>query len=312
MGEEMWISYAASAIRLSVPLLLAALGILFMSRSGILNIGMEGMMLIGSLAGVLGAYYTGSVWMGLATAAIVCGLFGLLFGFLVITTGADQVIIGTAMNLLGLGLTTVFGRSLLGMGTEAVQVSGFPVIRIPLLADLPGVGPVLFEQNAITYGAFLLVPLAGFLLYRTPWGLRVRAVGENPLAADTLGVKVHRVRYACCWIGGTLAGFAGSALSLGILNQFTENMAAGRGFIALSAVIFGRWTPSGTLLGSLLFGGADALQMRFQSMGIEIPYQFMLMFPYLLTMIALAWFSGRTKQPAATGVPYKSAANRNG
>ncbi|MBB3110270.1 simple sugar transport system ATP-binding protein/simple sugar transport system permease protein [Paenibacillus phyllosphaerae] len=309
MEAEMWVSYAAAAIRLSVPLMIAGLAILFMSRSGILNIGMEGMMLIGSLSGVLGAYYTGNVWGGVLTAMAVCGVVGLMFGFLVITTGADQVIIGTAMNLLGLGLTTVFGRSLLGMGTEAVQVDSIPVIRIPLLADIPWIGPALFEQNTLTYMALLLVPAVSLLLYRTQWGLQVRAVGENPLATDTLGVKVHRIRYMCCIIGGMLAGVAGSALSLGILNQFTENMVAGRGFIALSAVIFGRWTPTGTMMASLLFGGADALQLRFQN--IAIPYQFMLMFPYVLTMAALAWFSGKAKQPAATGLSYKSAADRH-
>lgn len=308
MTADFWASFIASALRLSVPLLLAGIGILYMSRSGILNIGTEGMMLIGALAGVAGAYYTGHVWGGLLAACLTCALTGWLFGFLVITTGADQVIIGTAMNLLGLGLTTVFGRSLLGMGTESVQVDSFPIVRVPLLADIPLVGPALFEQNALTYAALLLVPAAAVLLYRTNWGLAVRAVGENPLATDTLGIKVHRVRYACCVIGGIFAGAAGSALSLGIVNQFTENMVAGRGFIALSAVIFGRWTPSGTMLAALLFGGADALQLRFQI--AAVPYQFMLMFPYVLTMAALAWFSGQTRQPAATGEPYKSAANR--
>ncbi|MEF3355153.1 ABC transporter permease [Paenibacillus sp. GYB006] len=311
MAEELWVSYAASAIRLSIPLLLAALGVLFMSRSGILNIGMEGMILIGALSGVLGAYYGGSVWAGLATSIIVCGIAGLVFAFLTVTTGADQVIIGTALNLLGLGLTTVFGRSLLGMGTEAIRVDAIPAPSLPFLQQLPWVGPALFEQNLLAYLAFLLVPITSILLYKTKWGLTVRAVGENPLATDTLGVRVHRVRYTCCLIGGMFAGLAGCALSLGILNQFTENMVAGRGFIALSAVIFGRWTPSGTLFTSLLFGSADALQLRFQSFGIEIPYQFMLMFPYILTMVALAWFSGNAKQPAATGKPYKSAANRH-
>ncbi|RUS45213.1 ABC transporter permease [Cohnella sp. AR92] len=310
MDVATWSSYLASALRLAAPLLLAGLGVLFMSRSGILNIGMEGMMLIGALAGVVGASYSGNAWGGLATACLAGACLGALFGFLVITTGADQVIIGTAVNLLGLGLTTVFGRSLLGMGTETVKVDSFPIIRIPLLADIPLIGPALFEQNALTYMALLLVPAAGMLLYKANWGLAVRAVGENPLATDTLGVKVHRVRYACCLLGGVLAGAAGSALSLGILNQFTENMVAGRGFIALSAVIFGRWTPSGTMFASLLFGGAEAMQLRFH--WVHVPYQFMLMLPYVLTMAALAWFSGRTKQPAATGIPYKSAANRNG
>lgn len=310
MDAEMWGSYVAAALRLSAPLLLASLGLLFMSRSGILNIGMEGMMLTGALSGVIGAFYSGNVWGGLLTACFTCACLGLAFGFLVVTTGADQVIVGTAINLLGLGLTTVFGRSLLGMGTEAVKVESFPVARIPHLADIPFIGSALFEQNSLTYAALLLVPAAWLLLYRTNWGLEVRAVGENPLATDTLGVKVHRIRYACCIIGGIFAGAAGSALSLGILNQFTENMVAGRGFIALSAVIFGRWTPSGTMFASLLFGGAEALQLRYQL--VEIPYQFMLMFPYVLTMLALAWFSGKTRPPAATGVPYKSAANRNG
>ncbi|WP_336775944.1 ABC transporter permease [Paenibacillus sp. MMO-58] len=312
MSEEVIVSYLASAIRLSVPLLLAALGILFMSRSGILNIGMEGIVLIGALSGVVGAHYFGSAAAGVGFAIAVTGLVGLLFGFLVITTGADQVVIGTALNLFGLGITTVFGRSLLGMGQEAVRVNGIPSLRIPLLSDIPYVGEALFDQNVLAYASYLLVPAAAFIFYKTNWGLRVRAVGENPLAADTLGVRVHRIRYICCLIGGMLAGVAGCSLSLGILNQFTENMVAGRGFIALSAVIFGKWTPLGTMGASLLFGGADALQLRFQSFGIKIPYQFMLMFPYLLTMVALAWFSGKSKQPAATAAAYKSLADRNG
>ncbi|MGO4537126.1 ABC transporter permease [Paenibacillus sp. 2TAB19] len=312
MSEDIIVSFLASAIRLSVPLLLAALGILFMSRSGILNIGMEGMVLIGALTGVIGAYYTGSAGLGVLTAIVVSGLVGLVFGFLVVTTGADQVVIGTALNLLGLGITTVFGRSLLGMGQEAVQVQGIAVVKIPLLGDIPYIGEALFHQNVLAYVSYLLVPIVAFIFYKTNWGLQVRAVGENPLAADTLGVRVHRTRYICCIVGGMLAGVAGCSLSLGILNQFTENMVAGRGFIALSAVIFGKWTPAGTMAASLLFGGADALQLRFQTFGIKIPYQFMLMFPYLLTMVALAWFSGKSKQPAATGAPYKSLANRNG
>ncbi|MGN7456537.1 ABC transporter permease [Paenibacillus pasadenensis] len=310
MSADVWINYAAAAIRLSAIVLLASLGVLFMARSGILNIGMEGMMLIGALAAVLGSAAGGSAWMGLAAGAAAGCLIGLLFAFLVVTTGADQVIIGTALNLLGLGVTTVFGRSLLGMGTEARQAVSLQPWPVPLLSDLPVVGPLLFQHNALTYLAFLLLPAVSLVLYRTNWGLSVRAVGEHPLAADTLGVRVHRIRYQCCAIGGVLAGLAGAALSIGILNQFTENMVAGRGFIALSAVIFGRWTPGGTAAGSLLFGAADALQLRFQTLGIEIPYQLLLLFPYVLTMLALSWFSGRTRAPAATAMPYKSAANR--
>lgn len=312
MNEEVIVSFLAAAVRLSVPLLLAGIGILFMSRSGILNIGMEGMVLIGALAGVIGGHYFGSMEAGLAASLLIGALIGLAFGFLVITTGAEQVVIGTALNLLGLGLTTVFGRSLLGMGQETVQVEGIPVIPIPLLSEIPYIGEALFHQNLLAYVSYLLVPAVAFLFYKTNWGLQVRAVGENPLAADTLGVRVHRTRYICCVIGGMLAGVAGCSLSLGILNQFTENMVAGRGFIALSAVIFGKWTPGGTIAASLLFGSADALQLRFQSFGIQIPYQFMLMFPYVLTMAALAWFSGKSKQPAATAVPYKSLSNKNG
>jgi simple sugar transport system ATP-binding protein/simple sugar transport system permease protein len=198
------------------------------------------------------------------------------------------------------------------MGQEAVKVEGIPVYKVPLLGDIPFVGEALFHQNALAYMGYALVPIVAWVFYKTNWGLQVRAVGEHPLAADTLGVRVHLVRYTCCVIGGMLAGLAGCALSLGILNQFTENMVAGRGFIAFSAVIFGKWTPWGTMGASLLFGGADALQLRFQSFGIKIPYQFMLMFPYLLTMVALAWFSGKSKQPAATAVPYKSLSNHNG
>ncbi|MGM0877721.1 MAG: ABC transporter permease [Bacillota bacterium] len=311
MTLDVLVSFAEATVRLSVPIILAAIGILFMSKSGVLNIGMEGMVLIGALVGVVGADIFSSSIMGMLTAIVIGGAIGLIFAFLVVTTGADQVVIGTAFNLLGLGVTTVFGRKLLGMGTEAVMVDKIPDLEIDFLQQIPVIGSIIFSQNVLIYFAFIMIPVTAFLFTKTNWGLKVRSVGEKPLAAETVGIKVHRIRYSCCVIGGMFSGLAGCSLTLGILNQFTENVVAGRGFIALSAVIFGRWTPTGTMGGALLFGGADALQLRLQSFGIGIPYQFMLMFPYLLTMITLAWFSRKTSQPGDTGIPYKSLANRS-
>jgi simple sugar transport system permease protein len=297
-------NFLAADIRTATPILLAALGLVYGERSGVVNIGAEGMMLTGALAGVAGSYYLGSAWYG-ALAGMLCGaLISLIFAYLTITVKADQVVVGAAINILGLGITTSFARVMFGVNTAPPKIDSFTPVAVPVLSKIPVIGPVFFQQNALVYIALLLVPVAYFILFKTDIGLKVRAVGEHPKACDTVGIDVYKVRYGSVLVSGLLSGLAGSYVSLGLLSFFTENMIAGRGFIALAAVIFGKWNPLGALGAALLFGAGDALQFRLQASGTEIPFQFLLMVPYILTILALAGFVGKSQGPAASGVPY--------
>lgn len=309
MLDASWLTVATdflqAAVRTASPIFIAAVGLVFTGRAGITNIGVEGTMLMGCLGAVVGSYYTGSAGLGLLVAMGVGLLLGLLFAYLVVTVKADQIVMGMAINLLGLGATTTFFRIIFKISTVPPQVPSFASLRIPLLADIPIIGPALFDQVPVVYLGFLLVAAAYGVLFRTTWGLNVRAVGEHPRAVDTVGINVFGVRYAACLVDGLMAGLAGGYLSLGLLHGFTENMVAGRGFIALAAVTFGRWNPLGALAASMLFGAGDALQLRLQAAGFHVPYQFMLMVPYVLTMVALAGLVGRSRPPAATGKAYE-------
>lgn len=297
-------SLLVTGVSLAVPLLLAALGELVAERAGVINVGIEGMALTGALAGFAGSYYSHSAWVG-AACALGAGLaLAALFALLSLTLRADQVVVGTALNILALGVTGVFARGLFGSG--GVSATPFPSLPIPGLSRLPVVGEALFSQNALGYLAWLLVPITAIFLFRTRPGLRLRAVGEYPLAADGAGVPVNRVRLAATLWGGALAGLAGASLSIGYTNTFVENMTAGRGFIALAVVILGRWNPVGALFAALLFGLASALQFQFQATKTAFPYQFFLALPYLLTLLALLLRSrSKTAPPAALGEAYQ-------
>lgn len=294
----------AATIRLAIPILLAALGGMYSERSGIINIGLEGMMLMGALAGVVGSSFTGSPWVGLLLALLAGGLLALIHAYFTISLQVDQIVSGIAINILSLGLTSFLFRLIFGITTSPIRVNAFAPVPIPLLSKIPVLGPVLFSQNVLVYLALLLVPISAFFLYRTTEGLKIRTVGEHPKAADTAGIPVFRVRYICTVVSGILAGLGGVFLSLGQFNMFVDNMVAGRGFIAVAAIIFGKWNPWGILGASLIFGAADAIQVRLQTAGLGIPYQFSLMFPYILTIIALTGLVGRTVPPAAEGKPY--------
>lgn len=298
------ISFLATDIRTATPILLAAIGLIFMGRSGIVNIGAEGKMLIGALAGVAGSYYLNSAWLGMLVAMLCGGLVGLLFAYLVVTLKASQVVIGAAINILGLGLTTTFARVIFGVNLAPPQIDTFKPMIIPVLSNIPILGHAIFKQMPVVYIGLLLVPITYIVLYKTPIGLKIRAVGEHPKAADTLGVNVFNIRYGTIIFGSMLIGAAGAFLSLGLLSFFTEDMVAGRGFIALAAVIFGKWNPLGVLGATLIFGAGDALHFRLQAGGNTIPYQFFLMIPYILTVLALAGLVGRVNPPAASGKPY--------
>ena len=304
---ELFVSaeFLNAGVRLATPILFAALGGILSERSGVINIGLEGMMLVGAFAAVAGARALGSPWLGLLVALAAGGALALVHAFVCVTLGANQIVSGVAINLIALGVTGFLFRVLFGVTSEPVRVQPFTPLPIPGLSQVPFLGRALFEQIPLVYIALLLVPALTWLLFHTTWGLQIRAVGEHPRAADTVGINVYRVRYLCIVAGGMLAGAGGTVLSLGQLNFFMENMTGGRGFIALAALIFGRWNPWGTLVATLLFGLADALQLRVQAFDLRIvPFHLLLMLPYVLPLLALAGFVGRSIAPAASGQPY--------
>ncbi len=292
------IEFISTALRLSIPLLIAALGLMFNSQAGVVNIGAEGMMLMGAFFAVVGSYGTGSAIAGALIGGLAGAATAAIFIFLVETANADETVVGTAINILGLGFTSAMTRIVFGIGTAAPKISSFGSLSIPLLSDIPVLGPILFQQSLVVYAGLALVPLCHIFLFKTHTGLRIRAVGEAPGACSTAGISVPFVHYATTIFGGFLCGIAGSAISLGQLSFFTEDMVAGRGFIALAALILGRRKPLGILLAVLLFGVGDALQFRIQTMGTQVPYQFLVMLPYLLTIVAVA-ITGRAKKRKA-------------
>lgn len=298
MGDLFDAELIRSTLRLATPLILAALGGVISERSGVVNIALEGMMLVGAFFGMLGSMITGSPWVGLLLGMTAGGLLGLSHALLTQKMRLNHIVSGVALNILALGLTTYILRYVMLSIGGSPSVNGLPEWRVPL------VGPVLSNQNALFYLAIVLIVGLNFVLFVTPIGLRIRSAGEHPEAAQSVGIRVGMVRYATVTCSGILGGLAGVYLSLGQLNMFTEGMSGGRGFIALAAVIFGKWTPYGAAGAALFFGFFDALQMRLQGQaigGVVIPSEFMLMLPYLLTIIALAGFVGRASAPAALG-----------
>lgn len=291
--------------RLATPLIYTSIGELFTERSGVLNIGLEGIMLFGAFAGYAGGIYSKSPTTGLLVAIVVGALVGLLFAFFAVTIKANQIVVGAAINMIGLGMTGFLYRTMFDISTKGVKT--FPPIEIPFLSQIPLIGDVLFKHSILVYVTLLLVPAAGFLLYRTGFGLAVRSVGEHPKAADTVGISVPGIRYACCILGGALAGVGGAYLTLSHTNLFVEGVVAGRGFIALAVVVFGRWKPWGVFGASLLFGVFYALQLSLQAMtGSVIPYQIWQALPYLATLLVLVALRGRAGAPRALGVPYNA------
>ncbi len=291
-----------SGIRLATPYLYAALGEMFAQASGVLNLGVDGIMLMGAYTGFYVAITTGNLWLGVLAAAAVGILMGLLMGVVSVTLKAEQGISGIGLSLFGLGLSTLLFKVTLE-GTVK-SISGFQPVKIPFLGDLPYLGEALFNHNLLVYGAFLLVPVAAFVLNRTTLGLKIRAVGQNPQAADSLGVSVTGIRYLTISLGGMLAGIAGASLSIGLINLFQENMTNGMGYIAVALVYFGSWRPSGVLLGSLIFSFVNAFQLWVQVKGINIPSDLAVMMPYVLTILALA-FAVRRATPAALSKPFE-------
>ena len=290
----------------ATPIALAALCGVISERSAVINIGIEGIMLISAQVAVVTATITQNLWVGLIMAILAGALVAALHAFLVIRFKVDQIVSGVAINIVGAGTTSFISSRFLERATDTLNNSGtFPIITIPLLSKIPVLGPILFENNIIVYLMVILVIGLQIMLFKTPWGLRTRAVGEHPKAADTLGVNVYLVRYVNVIIGGMIAGLGGAYFTIGSVGRFDEIMTAGKGFIGLAAMIFGKWNPIGAFASSLIFGFADSLQVKLQILRVPIPSEFLLMAPYIVTMIILTGVVGRAIPPAADGQPYE-------
>jgi simple sugar transport system permease protein len=288
----------------SVPLTLGALSGVLCERSGVVNIAIEGMMLTGAMVGALIGSLT-NLWIGLLAAIIAGGLLAIVHGVLSIKYKIDQIISGTVINIFATGITSFISAKFMQKYPEINNPGIFRPIEIPGLYKIPFIGPILFKHNIFVYSMVIFVVLLTIGLFRTRWGLRLRSVGEHPKAADTLGINVFRTRYMAVILGGMMAGFAGAYFTLGSVGRFDEVMTAGRGFISLAAMIFGNWTPIGSLGAGLLFGFSDSLAANLAILGVRIPSEFLLMAPYIATMVVLAGVIGRGQMPAADGQPYE-------
>jgi simple sugar transport system permease protein len=293
------------SLLLAVPLVFGALSGVMCERAGVINIAIEGHLLAGAFLSAVVASLTGNLWLGLLAAPVAGLLVALLLALFAIRYAVDQIIVGVVLNVLVVGVTSfLYGRLLIPNQDTWNSPGTFAPIKIPILGDIPVIGPILFNQSIIVYLMYATVVLLNIWLFRTRWGLRVRAVGEHPLAADTVGIKVNAVRLRSVLLAGMVAGLGGAFFTLGSVGAFGKEMTAGKGFIALAAMIFGRWSPYGALGAALLFGFADNLQSVLSIVGTPIPSEFMLMAPYLATIFAVAGLVGKVRAPAADGQPY--------
>lgn len=294
------VSVLITMLRVATPLTLGALGGLFSEKSGVVNIAIEGMMLMGAFSAYVAGAASGSIWVGLIAAVVSAGLLAALHAVISISFKVDQIISGTVVNILAFGMTGFFYDQY--FSRNAPGGGSVPIISIPILSEIPGIGR-LFQHQPVVWIALLLVAIAHFVFFFTRWGLRTRAVGEHPRAADTVGVNVYFTRYANVIIGGAIAGLGGAYL-IAEVSTFSPGMTIGRGFIALAALIFGKWTPLGAWGAALLFGLTSAIQINIQQCGVNFPAQIIGMIPYVVTIIILAGVVGRSTPPAAVGVPY--------
>jgi len=292
----------SSGIRLATPYLYASMGETFSQRSGVLNLGVEGQMLLGAFAAFYVAFTTGNLWFGMLAAVITGLLMGLAMAFVSINLQAVQGISGIGFYLFGLGMSDLLFQKLLG---TVETVSGFKPVYIPWLSDIPIIGEIFFNQNILVYGAYFLVFAAWFVLNKTTLGLKIKAVGESPQAADSLGVSVSKVRYFAVAFGGIMSGIAGASLSIALLNVFQQNMTSGLGFIAIALVYFGGWRPLAVMGGALLFSMVNSLQLWVQVLNIPIPSDFAVMMPYVLTILALIVTVQRVRPPSALTKPFE-------
>jgi simple sugar transport system permease protein len=291
LGSILSAAFLTAIIRMTTPILLSALGDVYCERTGVLNIAQEGMMLIGAFVAFLGAYYcNNNPYMGFLITLIAGMIVGAIYAVFVVTLGCNQIVTALGINMFGLGVTSTFNKYLFGITTTIPHTTNMPTL--------------FFGQSVFFYLALLLVPVTYVILQKTKWGLKLRAIGEYPKAAATVGVNVYLHRYIACIISGALSALGGASLTIGGLGYFQDNMVSGRGFIAFAAVIFGRYNPVGTLVACLLFGAADALQLNLQSMGVELPYHLFLMLPYIITIFVLVVFQRKSFVPRAQGTHY--------
>lgn len=293
----------STTLIMATPMLVAAMGTLFIERSGIINIGNEGFMIMGAFMGVVGSYVSGSALVGALVAMLSAGAMGLVFAFFTVTLRANQVVTGLAVNGIAAAVTSLLFRQIFGLSATVPQIATFERLSVPVLRGIPMLG-ALFEQTAVGYLAFLLVPLTAFVLRRTRLGLTVRSVGENPLCCDTLGIHVQRTRYLSVLYGSMAAGLGGAFVSMGQLSFFTVGMIAGRGYMTLAAIVFGNYTPLGIMLACVLFGAVSSLQYMLQATSSLIPYQLWVAFPYLFAVLALCLYRTRSRAPACSGQPF--------
>ena len=296
-------SFLVSAVGLAVPLALAALGETVSQRAGVINIGLEGSVIWGALGGALGSL-AGGGYAGLLAGALAGGAAALVFAVFAVRLNTDQIITGTAVTIGSLGFTGALYQSRFGVTGVALELETLPAWGLPLLSRIPVVGPALFDQALTAYLAYIMVPLLAWFLFRTRWGLALRAVGESPEAAHAAGVPVVRTRMLAAVFAGLMAGLAGAHLSLAHTGTFTENMSAGKGFIAIAVVVLGRWRPAGVLAAALFFGGAEALQFALQAFDADLPYPLFLALPYVLSLAALAGWFGRSRAPDGLALPW--------
>lgn len=300
------VGFLAAIIRIATPLALATLGEMFSERAGVLNLGIEGIMLLSAMVGFTVAYFTGSLWLGILAAAAAGALMAALHGLFTVVLGLSQHVCGIGITLFSSGLAYFFYRLIFGQQSTPPSIESFKPVPIPLFSDIPILGPAVFSQFSLVYLAIVAIPLSAFVLYRTPWGLSVRMVGENPRAADSAGVSVMRTRMAAVILGGALMGLGGAFLTMAQFNAFTFGVVSGRGWVAIALVVFGRWDPWRSAGAALLFAFVDALQLRMQASGLgHIPYEAFLMLPFVLTIVAMALMSRNAVAPSALLKPFR-------
>ena len=292
------------AIMMSTPLLLGALAEVYAERTGMMICAIEGIFLIGAWGGFVGTYLSGSLLVGLLLAIALGGLMALLYAFVTVTLGQQQVVTGTAMNILAVGFCSYFQRVLFGVPTTPLQIDTLPKLSIPLLSKIPFIGEIFFQQNILTYMAYILIPVSIFVLYKTSLGLAIRSTGENPVAVDVAGLPVNRIRFLTVLVAGCFVGLAGSFFTVGYLGMFSSNIIGGRGWIAFAICFLGNWSPKGAVLGTLAFGLADALSIYFRTGTTAVPTELIIALPYILTIV-LTIFRSNFRVPAKLGVPYR-------
>lgn len=302
--------FLATSVRLSIPIVFAAIGGVFSERSGVYNIGLEGMILLGAFGAAVGSFFSGQPLVGLVVGASCGFLGGLLLSFLNVILKVDQFVSGIAVNILCLGLTAFLARTIFqGQGNTTI-LAGFEKINIWPFSNLPIVGKVIFGQDLMIYLAYLLIPASWFVLTKTKWGLFIRAAGDDPLAADSSGIPVNRLRFCCVTLSCVIASLGGCYLVLSQVFVFSEHMSAGKGFVALAAIILGRWKPVWILSACLFFGVCDALQLRLQFENPDIPYQAFVILPYVASIVAIVVLAGKSRAaPEAIGKPYTRGSN---